>query len=141
MLARVASARTTTDVDRRTRSLDAALDDLRRLAAVDLGDFFRFDYTGYSNAVDGNQQTYTEGYQVSFDVYIGAKKKDSFHVDLVVNVVMTGEVEIAEPANALELPKRRATRTGSTQSSRKSPTRCARRSRLQRPPVVGIAAG
>jgi hypothetical protein len=107
MLARVASARTTTDVDlfRRSRTLDTALDDLRRLAAVDLGDFFRFDYTGYSNAVDGNQQTYTEGYQASFDVYVGAKKKDSFHVDLVVNVVMTGEVEIAEPANALELPK------------------------------------
>lgn len=107
MLARVASARTTIDVDlsRRSRTLDTALDDLRRLAAVDLGDFFRFDYTGYSHAVDGNQQTYTEGYQVSFDVYVGAKKKDSFHVDLVVNVVMTGEVEIAEPANALELPK------------------------------------
>ncbi len=107
MLARVASARTTTDVDlfRRSRSLDAALDDLRRLAAVDLGDFFRFDYTGYSNAVDGNQQTYTEGYQVSFDISIGAKKKDSFQVDLVVNVVMTDDVEIAQPANALELPK------------------------------------
>ncbi|MET4637683.1 hypothetical protein ABIE24_000903 [Mycetocola sp. 2940] len=107
MLARVASARTTIDVDlsRRSRTLDTALDDLRRLAAVDLGDFFRFDYTGYSNAIDGNQQTYTEGYQVSFDVYVGAKKKDSFHVDPVVNVVMTGEVEIAEPANALELPK------------------------------------
>lgn len=107
MLARVASARTTTDVDLfgRSRSLDAALDDLRRLAAVDLGDFFRFNYTGYSNAVDGNQQTYTEGYQVSFDVYIGAKKKDSFHVDLVVNVVTTDEVEIAPPANALHLPK------------------------------------
>lgn len=107
MLARVASARTTTDVDlfRRSRSLDAALDDLRRLASVDLGDFFRFDYTGYSNAVDGNQQTYTEGYQVSFDISIGAKKKDNFHVDLVVNVAMTDEIEIAQPANALELPK------------------------------------
>jgi hypothetical protein len=107
MLARVASARTTTDVDlfRRSRSLDAALDDLRRLASVDLGDFFRFDYTGYSNAVDGNQQTYTEGYQVNFDISVGAKKKDSFHVDLVVNVATTGEVEIAQPANALELPK------------------------------------
>lgn len=107
MLARVASARTTTDVDlfRRSRSLDAALDDLRRLASVDLGDFFRFDYTGYSNAVDGNQQTYTEGYQVSFDISIGANKKDNFHVDLVVNVAMTDEVEIAQPANRLELPK------------------------------------
>ncbi|MDF0512491.1 nucleotidyl transferase AbiEii/AbiGii toxin family protein [Agromyces sp. H3Y2-19a] len=107
MLARVGSARSTTDVDlfRRSRTLDAALEDLRRLAAIDLGDFFRFDYAGHSNAVDGNQQAYAEGYQVSFDVSIGAKKKDSFHVDLVVNVTMTDEVEIARPANALELPK------------------------------------
>ena len=107
MLARVASARTTTDIDlfRRNRSLDAALDDLRRLAAMDLGDFFRFDYTGYSNVVDGNQQTYTEGYQVDFDVSIGAKKKDRFHVDLVVNVITTDDIEIITPANALHLPK------------------------------------
>ncbi|MFC6356744.1 nucleotidyl transferase AbiEii/AbiGii toxin family protein [Luethyella okanaganae] len=110
MLARVGSARSTTDVDlfRRSRTLDAALEDLRRLAAIDLGDFFRFDYAGHLNAIDGNQQTYTEGYQVSFDVSIGAKKKDSFHVDLVVNVTMTDEVEIAEPANALDLPKLRS---------------------------------
>jgi hypothetical protein len=59
MLARVASARTMIDVDlfRRSRTLDTALDDLCVLAAVDLGDFFQFGYTGYSNAVDGNQQT------------------------------------------------------------------------------------
>lgn len=107
MLARVASARTTTDVDlfRRSRSLGSALEDLRGLAAVDLGDFFRFDYTGYSDAIGGNQQTCTEGYEVSFDVYIGARKKDDFRVDLVVNVVMTDDVEIAPPANALDLPK------------------------------------
>lgn len=107
MLARVASARTTTDIDlfRGHRSLDTALDDLRRLAAIDLGDFFRFDYTGHSDAVDGHQQTYTEGYQVDFDVSIGAKRKDRFHVDLVVNVITTDDIEIVPPANALDLPK------------------------------------
>lgn len=107
MLARVGSARSTTDVDlfRRSRTVDAALEDLRRLAAFDLGDFFRFDYAGHSKVVDGNQQAYVEGYRVIFDVSIGAKKKDSFHVDLVVNVTMTDEVEITRPANALDLPK------------------------------------
>ena len=107
MLARVPSARTTTDVDLawRNRTLDAALDDLRRLAAVDLGDFFRFDFVGYSVTVDGNQQTYTEGFQVTFDVSIGAKKKDRFHVDLVVDVVLTDDVEIRQSSNALDLPK------------------------------------
>lgn len=107
MLARAQSARSTTDVDlfRRSNSLDVALSDLRRVAAIDLGDFFRFDYVGHSDAIDGNQQTYVIGYQVNFDVSIGARKKDSFHVDLVVNATMTDEVEIAEPANALNLPK------------------------------------
>ena len=107
MLARVPSARTTTDVDliRRNRGLDTALDELRRRAEVDLGDFFRFDLVGYTPVVDGNQQTYAEGFQVSFDVYIGVKKKDRFHVDLVVDVVLTDRVEVAAPAHALDLPK------------------------------------
>lgn len=107
ILARVATARATTDVDlfRRNGSLHAALEDLRRLAAIDLGDFFRFDFLGYTAAVGGGQQAHTEGYQVSFDVYIGAKKKNGLHVDLVVNVLTTDDVEIASPANALELPK------------------------------------
>lgn len=107
MLARVASARTTTDVDvfRRSASLDAALEDLRRLAAIDLSDFFRFDYVGHSTAVDGNQQTYAEGYRVSFDVYVGAKRKDRLSVDLVVNIITTDVVDIRLPANALDLPR------------------------------------
>lgn len=110
MLARVASARTTVDVDlfRRGRSLDDALNDLRRLAAADLGDFFRFEYADRYDALDGNQQAYTEGYRVAFDVYIGAKKKDRLHVDLVVNVVLTDDVDVAQPANALDLSKLRS---------------------------------
>ncbi|HMR12549.1 MAG TPA: nucleotidyl transferase AbiEii/AbiGii toxin family protein [Arachnia sp.] len=107
VLARVGSARGTTDVDlfHRGHSLASALEDLRRLAAVDLGDFFRFEYVGYSEIAGGNQQTYTQGYRVSYDVYIGVKRKETLHVDLVVNVVMTDEAEVASPANALDLPK------------------------------------
>ncbi|UOE42729.1 nucleotidyl transferase AbiEii/AbiGii toxin family protein [Agromyces larvae] len=107
MLARVPSARTTIDVDlfRANRSIDAALDDLRRLAAVDLGDYFRFEYLDHTSAVGGGQQTYTEGYGVRFDVYIGIKRKDPLHVDLVVNVLTTDDADVASPANALDLPK------------------------------------
>lgn len=107
VLARVGSARGTTDVDlfHRGGLLDSALDDLRRLAAVDLGDFFRFIYVGYSEVVGGNQQTYAQGYRVSYDVYIGVRKKEPLHIDLVVNVVMTDDAEVAPPANALDLPK------------------------------------
>jgi len=107
MLARVPSARSTVDVDlfRESRSIDAALDDLRRLAAVDLGDFFRFEYRDHASAVGGDQQTYTEGYSVRFDVYLGVKRKDQLHVDLVVNVLTTGVAETASPAASLDLPK------------------------------------
>jgi nucleotidyltransferase AbiEii toxin of type IV toxin-antitoxin system len=106
VLARIGSARTTTDVDlfRKSRSLDAALDDLRRLAAIDLGDFFRFEYTAHETAV-GGQQTYTKGYHVTFDVYVGASGRGSLSVDLVVNVVVTDDPTVTPPANALDLPK------------------------------------
>lgn len=107
MLARVPSARTTVDVDlfRANRSIDTALEDLRRLAAVDLGDFFRFEYLDHSSVAGGDQQTYTEGYGVRFEVYVGIKRKGPLHVDLVVNVLTTDEAELVPPANALDLPK------------------------------------
>ena len=106
VLARVASARTTTDVDlfRKNQPLNAALADLRRLAQLDLGDFFRFEYTGHENAV-GRQQSYAEGYRVSFDVYIGANRRGILNVDLVVNVVVTDDPTVASPANGLDLPR------------------------------------
>jgi len=106
MLARVGSARTTKDVDlfRKDRSRDGALEDLKRLAEIDLGDFFRFEYTGHESAV-GGQQAYTDGYHVSFDVYIGANKRGTLSVDLVVNVVVTDDTTVTPPANGLDLPK------------------------------------
>jgi hypothetical protein len=110
MLARAASARSTLDVDlfRASQTIEGALDDLRRLAATDLGDFFRFIYAKHEPVVAGEQQDYTEGYRVTFDVFIGADQKEPLHVDLVVNVIVTGEVTVAAPANALNLPKLRS---------------------------------
>lgn len=107
VLARVASGRRTTDVDlfRANNSLDGALEELIRLAAIDLGDYFRFVYTRHRTVVGGDQQTYTEGYGVDFDVYIGADRKEPLHVDLVVGAIVTDEVTIAAPANRLDLPR------------------------------------
>jgi len=107
MLARVASARATIDVDlsRSGHSIDAALSELRRLAETDLGDFFRFDYTGYVPSIGGDQQAYVDGYRVSFDISIGASRKGQLHVDLVSSVITTDDPEFASPANALDLPK------------------------------------
>lgn len=109
VLARVGSARATRDVDlfRRDQTLEGALADLRRLASVDLEDFFRFEYTGHGSAV-GGQQIYTEGYRVSFDVYIGANRRGTLNVDLVVDVVITDDPTARAPANSLHIPKLRS---------------------------------
>ena len=107
VLARVPSGRRTTDVDlfRANNTLDGALEELIRLARIDLGDFFRFVYTKHQSAVDGDQQPYTKGYGVDFDVYIGADKKEPLHVDLVVGAIITDEVTVTPPANRLDLPR------------------------------------
>lgn len=86
-------------------SLDAALEELKYLASLDLNDFFRFEYIGHTNAVGGGHQIYTEGYRVNFGTYIGANPKGNLNVDLVVNVVVTDAPTITAPANRLHLPK------------------------------------
>ena len=107
LLARVPSARATSDVDlfNQRHSLAAALTELRRLAALDLGDFFRFEYVSHTDSLGGKQQAYTEGIRVSFDVYLGVNKKDRLSVALVVKAVVTETPETIIPSNVLTLPK------------------------------------
>ena len=107
ILARVPSTRATRDIDlyRRGFTLGQALDDLIRLAAIDLGDHFRFEYVGHTDSIANDTQPYTEGYQVKFNIFIGTSARGSLQVDLAVGAGITGEVTTAEPANALALPK------------------------------------
>ncbi len=107
MLARVPDSRSTKDVDlyRADLTLDAALVELRRLASVDLGDHFRFEYATHGMISGGDEQPYADGYRVSFEIYIGTARKDRVNVDLVVSVGITGEIVVAQPANRLALPR------------------------------------
>lgn len=107
MLARVPATRSTLDIDlyREGFTLDQALDDLRRLAEVDLGDHFRFVYTSHQHSIGGEEQPYTDGYRVTFDVYIGAQRKSRINIDLAVGVGVTAPVRSTEPANRLALPR------------------------------------
>jgi hypothetical protein len=107
MLARVPSTRSTLDIDlyREGFTLDQALDDLRRLAAVDLGDHFRFVYTSHQQSIGGEEQPYTDGYRVSFDVYIGAQRKTQINIDLAVGVGITAPARSVAPASGLTLPR------------------------------------
>lgn len=105
ILARVPSTRSTRDIDlyRPDSIITQALDDLIRLASIDLRDHFRFEYAGHSTSIGNDTQPYTDGYRVKFNIFIGLSAKGSLQVDLAVGAGMTGQVTITEPATALEL--------------------------------------
>lgn len=107
MLARVPSTRATLDIDlyRRGFALTQALDDLIRLAAIDLGDHFRFQYVRHAASIGTETQPYTEGCRVKFDIFIGLSTRGSLTVDLAVGIGFTGAITTTEPANALDLPR------------------------------------
>lgn len=107
VLARVPSGRRTTDVDlfRANETLEGALEELIHLARTDLGDHFRFVYLRHRPVVGGDQQTYTQGCTVDFAIYIGADRKESLRVDLVVGALVTDAITVAAPANRLDLPR------------------------------------
>lgn len=107
IISRVPAARATTDVDLlcEDQELASALSELRNLAKADIGDHFHFVYRSHRPLKGKEQQSQVDGYQVSFDTYVGAKKTGGFHVDLVVGSLVTGEVQRTEPAGALQLPR------------------------------------
>lgn len=107
ILARIPSTRATRDIDlyRKGFTLSQSVDDLQRLAAIDLGDHFRFEYAGHTDAIGTDTQPYTEGYRVTFNIFIGVGAKGTLHVDLAVGAGVTGEVVTTDPATALNLPR------------------------------------
>lgn len=107
ILARIPSTRSTLDIDlyRRGFTLDQALDDLRRLASIDLGDHFRFEYAGHESSIEADSQPYTDGYRVVFTVFIGVVKKGVVKIDLAVGAGMTDAVQTSLPVTALALPR------------------------------------
>ena len=107
ILARVSSTRATRDIDlyRHDFTLAQALGDLVRLAAIDLGDHFRFEYDGHRDSIGNDTQPYTEGFRVKFNIYIGPSARGSLQVDLAIGAGITGVVTTAEPAGALALPR------------------------------------
>lgn len=107
ILARVPSTRSTTDVDLTVKSftLDQALEQLKKLAQVDLGDHFRFEYVTHEPIISSEAQPYTYGYSVIFNVFIGTNRKNNVKVDLAAGAGITDEVTTLKPEGALNLPK------------------------------------
>jgi len=105
LLAREIAVRATLDIDLyRHSSLSAAETDLRAAAALDIGDWFRFDFGKREITGDG------AGLRLRATATIGATVWSEFHVDLVgPDIQMTGEPDNVRPlvgVNTAELPQR-----------------------------------
>lgn len=102
VLARVRDARATKDVDllNQLGDVEAAVESLRAVVRVDLGDHFRFVVTRVEPSVGG--QPGVDGARVSVDAYCGAIRRDAFGVDLVVGSLMTSAPEV-RAASVLDL--------------------------------------
>lgn len=99
MLARVADARHTKDVDlwNETRDMDLALASIDRAINLDLGDHLTFSVV--------EVVTTQSGRQLVLEAYLGATRADRFKVDVVVGSLDTAPIEIVEPANRIPLAR------------------------------------
>ena len=101
VLTRVHNARTTKDVDLLSNlgNLDSAVEQLRKAAALDLKDHFRFIIVAVRPAGGGTMQPDVTGYAISVEAYCGARKRESFSVDLVTSSMMTAEPDVQSRAS------------------------------------------
>lgn len=102
LLARLGgSARHTLDID--LYRIDARLDEaelaLRAVASADLSDFFRFTIDPGRRVAEGRATL-----RVPVTAFLGATQFARVHVDLVSEVVMTGEPDDVSPLVPLDLP-------------------------------------
>lgn len=107
MLARIPSTRRTLDMDlfRNGYGIEESLDDLIRLAGVDLHDFFRFEFVRATRTLKGDNQPYADGCRVSFKQYLGVKQLENISIDLVAHAGSPRTFDVMEPANRLPLTK------------------------------------
>ncbi len=57
--------------------------------------------------MDGENQPYTAGCRLTFDVYVGVSKQSTLSIDLAAGYKPTGELETLSPANRLPLARLR----------------------------------
>lgn len=107
MLARIPTTRRTLDADlfQEGYNLQQSLEDLKRLASVDLHDFFSFTFESAKPIAQGDNQPYLDGYRVSFMARLGTKQLASLHIDLVTHRGALRDVEVMTPNNRVPLGK------------------------------------
>lgn len=103
MLARTIDARYTKDIDLLSRGKDllTAIEDLKRLALIDLGDYVRFEFEKAEPIK--LEDEYRSGYNVVFSAWIGAKMVQAVSIDLVVDIVESITTESITPKDRIEV--------------------------------------
>jgi hypothetical protein len=102
LLARNLGSRATLDIDLyRESSPDESEAALRRAAAHDLGDWFRFEILSRTSSADAGV-----GRRLAVVAYVGATEWAAFHVDLVgADLRMTGDPEDVPPLAIVAIPQ------------------------------------
>ena len=103
MLARTTDARATRDIDLATEELgiEKAVEELKELASIDLGDFIVFHFDGMEPI--RVEDEYRDGYKLFFTPVIGGRALVRISIDLVANVVSYGEPDMLTPADRVDV--------------------------------------
>ncbi len=103
VLARTVDARATRDIDllARETNLDAALEELKHLASIDLGDFVFFLFEKAEPIKTDDE--YRRGTKAWFTPMLGGKSLQPISIDLVVDEIGGLEPEIVTPADRLDI--------------------------------------
>ncbi len=104
ILARIVDARYTRDTDLlyKGANIEEAINELKRLATIDLGDFLEFRFVS-AQPITVTQQN-RNGYRVVFTPVLGGTKSMSdVFIDLVVDQIASGTAERVQPANRLNI--------------------------------------
>ena len=103
MLARTTSARSTTDVDLLYRKTDIneAVERLKRIAAIELGDYMEFRFKSIAPIAEA--QEYREGFRITFEAVLGVRKVDDVSVDLVTDRVACENPDVIASESRLDI--------------------------------------
>ncbi len=101
ILARTVNARATRDIDLLARGNDLgdAIEELKGLAATDLGDHARFVFCA-ADPIKA-EDAYRSGAKLVFDMWLGAKRMQPVSIDLVVDEVPLDRAERISPADRI----------------------------------------
>lgn len=109
MLARIPESRGTRDIDllRNEGGIEEAVRELQELVEnTDLKDHFSFRLEKIENISTGDEQEYTEGRKVVFNIFLGIQQlREKISIDLVVGPAPIGPIEVRIPESHLDLPK------------------------------------